>query len=100
GTLRVNQIPSRISAPRKIPSYSNYGFTLAGYVVERVSGEKFESYVNDHILKPLQMTNSTFDQPLPPQLTTIMSKGYLTASKKPRAFEFVQAAPAGALTTT
>jgi len=99
-TYLVNQMPARIFPPGKIPSYSNYGFTLAGYVVERVSGEKFKSYVNDHILKPLQMTNSTFDQPLPPQLTTKMSKGYLTASKKPRAFEFVQAAPAGALATT
>jgi CubicO group peptidase (beta-lactamase class C family) len=29
-----------------------------------------------------------------------MSKGYLSASKKPRDFEWVQAAPAGALTTT
>jgi hypothetical protein len=29
-----------------------------------------------------------------------MSKGYLSASKKPRDFEFVQASPAGALTTT
>ena len=29
-----------------------------------------------------------------------MSKGYISASKKPRDFEFVQAAPAGALSTT
>jgi hypothetical protein len=46
------------------------------------------------------MNNSTFDQPLPPQLAPQMSKGYLSASKKPRDFEWVQAAPAGALTTT
>jgi CubicO group peptidase (beta-lactamase class C family) len=96
----VNQMPARIFPPGKIPSYSNYGFTLAGYIVERVSGEKFERYVENHILKPLRMTNSTFDQPLPPQLAPQMSKGYRTAAKKPRDFEFVQAAPAGALTTT
>jgi CubicO group peptidase (beta-lactamase class C family) len=99
-TYLVNEMPARIFPPGKIPSYSNYGFTLAGYVVERVSGEKFERYVNDHILKPLGMNDSTFDQPLPPQLAPQMSKGYLSASKKPRDFEFVQAAPAGALTTT
>jgi len=96
----VNQMPARILQPGKVPSYSNYGLTLAGYIVERVSGEKFERYIDNHILKPLRMTNSTFDQPLPPQLAPQMSKGYLTASKKPRDFEFVQAAPAGALTTT
>src|SRR5881398_2122231 len=96
----VNQMPARIFPPGKIPSYSNYGFTLAGYIVERVSGEKFERYIENHILKPLGMNNSTFEQPLPPQLGPQMSKGYLSASKKPRDFEWVQAAPAGALTTT
>jgi len=100
GTYLVNQMPARIFPPGKIPSYSNYGFTLAGYIVERVSGEKFERYVTNHILQPLQMNNSTFDQPLPPQLAPQISKAYLSASKKPRDFEFVQAAPAGALSTT
>jgi CubicO group peptidase (beta-lactamase class C family) len=99
-TYLVNQMPARIFPPGKVPSYSNYGFTLAGYIVERVSGEKFDRYVDDYILKPLRMTNSTFDQPLPPRLAPQMSKGYLNASKKPRDFEFVQAAPAGALSTT
>jgi len=96
----VNQMPARIFPPGKVPSYSNYGFTLAGYIVERVSGEKFERYIDNHILKPLRMTNSTFDQPLPPELAAQMSKGYPNAAKKPRDFEFVQAAPAGSLSTT
>ena len=100
GTYLANQMPARIFPPGKIPSYSNYGFTLAGYVVERVSGEKFERYIENHILKPLKMNNSTFDQPLPAQIAPQMSKGYLTATKKPRDFEFVEAAPAGALSTT
>jgi CubicO group peptidase (beta-lactamase class C family) len=99
-TYLVNEMPARIFPPGKIPAYSNYGFTLAGYIVERVSGEKFERYVENHILKPLGMNHSTFDQPLPPQLAPQMSRAYLTASKKPRDFEFVQAVPAGALTTT
>src|SRR5438067_8740831 len=46
------------------------------------------------------MNNSTFDQPLPPGLPAQISKSYRDASKKPRDFEFVQAAPAGALSTT
>ncbi len=99
-TYLVKEMPARIFPPGKIPSYSNYGFTLAGYIVERASGEKFERYVENHILKPLGMNNSTFDQPLPALLAPQMSKGYLSVSKKPRDFEFVQAAPAGSLTTT
>jgi CubicO group peptidase (beta-lactamase class C family) len=99
-TYLVNQMPARIFAPGKVPSYSNYGFTLAGYIVERVSDEKFDRYITNHILQPLRMTHSTFDQPLPPEFASQISKSYLSASKKPRDFEFVQAAPAGALSTT
>jgi CubicO group peptidase (beta-lactamase class C family) len=99
-TYLVKEMPARIFQPGKISSYSNYGFALAGYIVERVSGEKSERYIENHILKPLGMNHSTFDQPLPTQLAPQMSKGYLSASKKPRDFEWVQAAPAGALTTT
>src|SRR2546425_9514377 len=72
-TYLVNQMPARIFPPGKVPSYSNYGFTLAGYIVERVSGERFERYLENHILKPLRMTNSTFDQPLPPALAPQIS---------------------------
>ena len=79
-TYLVNEMPARIFPPGKIPSYSNYGFTLAGYIVERVSGENFERYIENQILKPLRMNNSTFDQPLPAQLAPQMSKGYLSAS--------------------
>jgi CubicO group peptidase (beta-lactamase class C family) len=99
-TYLINQMPQRIFPPGKVVSYSNYGFTLAGYIVEHVSGEKFERYIDNHILKPLRMTNSTFDQPLPPALAPQMSQGYLTAAKKPRDFEFGEVTPAGALTTT
>ena len=99
-TYLVNQMPARIFPPGKIVSYSNYGFTLAGYIVERASGEKFERYIDNHILRPLRMTNSTFDQPLPPQLAPQMSQGYLVATKKPHPFELGEVVPAGALSAT
>ncbi|HEY0656426.1 MAG TPA: serine hydrolase [Chryseosolibacter sp.] len=38
--------------------YSNLGMTLLGEVVEKVSGKPYESYVQENILKPLQL-NST-----------------------------------------
>src|SRR5205809_3067196 len=92
-TYLLNQIPARIFPPGKVPSYSNYGFTLAGYIAERVSGEEVERYIDNHILKPLRMTNSTFNQPLPPELAAQMSKGYLNAAKQPCDVEFVQSEP-------
>jgi CubicO group peptidase (beta-lactamase class C family) len=38
--------------------YTNGGYLLLSEVVERVSGEKFETYVGSHVLKPLGMTRS------------------------------------------
>jgi CubicO group peptidase (beta-lactamase class C family) len=96
----VTTMPARIFPPGKVVSYSNYGFTLAGYIVERVSGEKFERYIENHIFKPLGMTSSTFDQSLSPEMRARMSQGYLAAAKKPRSYEFANVAPAGSLTTT
>ena len=78
----MNGMPPLIFPPA--PSDSNYGFTLAGYIVERVSGEKFERYIENHILKPLGMNNSTFDQPLPPQLRRKCRK-VISARPKSRA---------------
>ena len=66
--------PTRIYAPGTMPAYSNYGASLAGYIVERVSGEPFNHYVQRHIFQPLGMTHSTFEQPLPASLKPLMSK--------------------------
>jgi CubicO group peptidase (beta-lactamase class C family) len=96
----VASMPAQIFPPGKVPSYSNWALTVAGYIVERVSGQKFESYVDDHILQPLRMQNSSFRQPLPPELALAMSNGYRFANENPLPFEFVQAAPAGALSAT
>jgi CubicO group peptidase (beta-lactamase class C family) len=96
----VAAMPVRIFPPGKVPSYSNYGLTLAGYIVERVSGEPFEKYVAVHILNPLRMEHSSFAQPLPEALAPNMSRGYLAAAQGGRDFEFVTTSPAGALSAT
>jgi CubicO group peptidase (beta-lactamase class C family) len=92
-------VPERVFAPGTTPAYSNYGASLAGYIVQRLSGESFDSYIDKHIFEPLEMTHSTFRQPLPPELAPLMSKGYRTASGEPGDFEIVGPAPAGALSS-
>ena len=42
--------------------YSNLGFTIAGMIVEAVSGEKWADYVQKHIFDPLGMTSSSVDR--------------------------------------
>ncbi len=90
-------VPTRIFPPGEVPAYSNYGAALAGYIVQRVSGEPFETYVERHIFLPLGMRHSSFEQPLPTALTADMSQGYKAASGDPKAFEIVFMSPAGAL---
>jgi CubicO group peptidase (beta-lactamase class C family) len=94
-------MPARIYPPGKVVAYSNYGASVAGYIVQRVSGEPFADYIANHILEPLGMDHSTFVQPLPARLAPDMAEGYLNASdKKTRPFEIIETAPAGALSAT
>ena len=77
GDYLKNYMPARIYPPGKVVAYSNYGASLAGYIVQRLSGESYADYIANHILKPLGMTHSTLAQPLPADLAPFMSKGYL-----------------------
>ena len=96
----VGTLPARIYPPGEISAYSNYGAALAGYIVQRVSGEKFEDYVTRHIFAPLKMMHSTFVQPLPAALASDMSKGYFVAERPPQSFEFISYSPAGGLSAS
>jgi CubicO group peptidase (beta-lactamase class C family) len=93
-------VPKRIYAPGTTPAYSNYGASLAGYIVQRTSGEPFDAYVERHIFAPLGMAHSTFRQPLPANFKPLMAEGYVSGKDKPYGYEFVSAAPAGSLAAT
>jgi CubicO group peptidase (beta-lactamase class C family) len=93
-------VPHRIFAPGTTPAYSNYATSLAGYIVERVSGEPFDDYVERHIFAPLGMRNSTFRQPLPAAMQRHMATGYRQASGETVPFEIVGPAPAGSMSST
>lgn len=94
-------VPERIHVPGATPAYSNYATALAGYIVQRVSGEPFDAYIARHIFQPLGMAHSSFAQPLPPALLAKVSKGYDKASDgKPKDYEFISLAPAGSLAAT
>jgi CubicO group peptidase (beta-lactamase class C family) len=92
--------PRRIFDPGTTPAYSNWATTLAGYVVERVSGEPFDTYVERHIFAPLDMRTASFRQPLPPALARLSAVGYPRASEPAKGFEVVVPGPAGALSAS
>jgi CubicO group peptidase (beta-lactamase class C family) len=100
GDYLKKHIPARIYPPGTVPAYSNYATAVAGYIVQRVSGRPFEEYIAENIFKPLNMTHSTFMQPLPSSLTPFMSGGYRLGSDPAQAFEIINPFPAGSLSSS
>lgn len=68
-------------------SYSNPGIVYLGQVIERLSGEDFEVYVDKNILKPLGMHASYFDR-TPPHLLPHRSHSYYIREGKRAAAPF------------
>jgi CubicO group peptidase (beta-lactamase class C family) len=93
-------VPGRIYPPGEVPAYSNYGVTLAGYIVERVTGESYDDYVDRRVFAPLGMASSTTRQALPEEFRARMSRGYLLGSGPDYPFEMFGVSPAGGATTT
>lgn len=56
--LNGNRAPS--FPPGSRMEYSNYGFLLLGAVVERVSGQSYYDYVEEHVFAPAGMTSAGF----------------------------------------
>lgn len=100
GDILKERIPERIYAPGTTPAYSNYATALAGYVVERVSGQSFDDYVERNIFGRLGMQYASFRQPLPEKLKPFMSQGYELGSGKAERFELIGMAPAGAMSAS
>jgi CubicO group peptidase (beta-lactamase class C family) len=101
GQWLAHSQPKRLFPAGDVPAYSNYGVALAGYIVERASGEPYADYIARHILTPLGMYRSTFRQPLPEAFVPLAPKAYLRSDKPPLPFsETIAAAPAGALWAT
>jgi CubicO group peptidase (beta-lactamase class C family) len=96
-------IPQRLWAPGGEISYSNYGASLAGYIVERVSGEAFPDYVERHIFQPLGMMATTFREPLTGEKAAHMALGYALVDGRftPKPYErYDKIMPAGSAAST
>jgi CubicO group peptidase (beta-lactamase class C family) len=103
GTYLGKNIPARVRPPGQAPAYSNYGAALAGYIVERVSGLPFDTYVERYIYAPLGMRCSTFREPLPADFADHAATGYTFAAGRfvPKGFEYIHnIGPAGSMSST
>ena len=68
-------------APGSRWSYSNLGYVFLGQIIQRISGDDFEVYIDKNILKPLGMSSSYFDVS-PYFLESHVSASYLRAGTK------------------
>lgn len=68
-------------------SYSNPGIVYLGQVIERLSGEDYEVYIDKNILRPLGMHESYFDR-TPPHLLPHRSHSYHVRDGKREAAPF------------
>ena len=70
--------PARVAPPGERVSYSNFGTSLAAYVVERASGMDYYDFVQTRILKPAGMRSTTLHDPQsginPPALDARMAR--------------------------
>jgi CubicO group peptidase (beta-lactamase class C family) len=102
GQYLARSMPPRVLPPGKMFAYSNHAYALAGHVVEGVSGQDFNAYIQDHIFTPLGMTSSTFGvpYPVPQDIAVPYFKGGPENGFKRGELDRMQIGPAGDLITT
>ena len=71
------RMPGVFKSPGTEINYSNYGYALAGHLVERLGGETFENYVQSRIFEPLKMTSASYYLPDDYLEQTQYANGYL-----------------------
>ncbi len=71
-----DRLPPSFQAPGTEINYSNYGYALAGHIVERATGLDFKEYVKQQIFVPLGMTRTTYFLPDNYQELETYAQGY------------------------
>ena len=96
------EMPARVRPPGIFSSYSNHGTGIAAYIVEQISGLKWDDYVEQRIFAPLGMKKTSFRQPLPGHLEARLSKGYTYGDGNYTAqrLKTIPLAPVGVASTT
>ena len=81
--------------------YSGGGYTVMQQMIIDVTGKPFPQFMQEAVLKPLGMTNSTYEQPLSEELAATTASGYYPKGKavKGRWHIYPEMAAAGLWTT-
>ncbi len=75
-------------------AYCNSGPGVAAYIVQRIAGKPFETFVTERILQPLGMKSASYF--LTPAAAAALARGYM-GEFKPAPYWHISIRPAGAL---
>jgi CubicO group peptidase (beta-lactamase class C family) len=76
-------------------SYSNPGFGIAGYLIEKTTGKPFDQYIRETIIRPLGMTNADF--PFTDANKTLLATAYDGDPPRALGYPYIYLRPAGDL---
>jgi CubicO group peptidase (beta-lactamase class C family) len=76
-------------------SYSNPGYGIAGYLIEKITGQPYDKYIRETFLQPLGMTNA--DYRFTDANKPLLASGYDGRSQTPVGYPFIYLRPAGDL---
>ncbi|HEV2298999.1 MAG TPA: serine hydrolase domain-containing protein [Candidatus Acidoferrales bacterium] len=82
-------------APAERMAYSNEDYGIAGYLIEKITGEPYDKYVHDTILVPLGMNLSGFQ--LSDAIRGEIAQGYEGNPPRPVPYHNIYLSPAGDL---
>jgi len=74
-------------------AYCNAGPAVAAYIVEKLSGQRFEDYVQQNVFGPIGMKTATYFEPAPGIATTL----YHADGKTPYPYWHIIMRPAGSI---
>ncbi|HEY2328198.1 MAG TPA: serine hydrolase domain-containing protein [Verrucomicrobiae bacterium] len=82
GVKPANTPPIRVDTiPGSQSRYSGGGYTVMQQMIIDVTGKSFQKFMRDHVLQPLGMIHSTYEQPLPPEMAGSTTTGYDAGGK-------------------
>ncbi|HMG70462.1 MAG TPA: serine hydrolase domain-containing protein [Gemmatimonadaceae bacterium] len=90
----------RLRPPGQTISYSTYGITLAGYLVEQVSGMEFETYLARNVWGPLGMTRTSITVPDSLKRDLALGYEYEGGANKLADWEWYHTIPASSINAT
>ncbi|WP_177197072.1 serine hydrolase domain-containing protein [Dyadobacter koreensis] len=78
GEAPANTSPVRVDfVPGSRWRYSGGGYTVMQQLMEDATGTAFPGFMKNNVLSPLGMKNSTYQQPLPPELAKLTATGHI-----------------------